>query len=139
MGGDEAIDKYEICAGANLTCMNDLLNRMCKLNVFNIHQTFIPVVGEFDHVDHNGKEIKCMSACEDQVLLNMFRLSKEIICFPLGKLFVCDFFLLPQQKDPNVQGRVLYHNKETHQEMQELQEKTFDERISKSVQPLIFT
>ena len=28
MGGDEAMDKYEICMGANLTCMNDLMNRM---------------------------------------------------------------------------------------------------------------
>ena len=28
MGGDEATDKYEICMGANLTCMNDLMNRM---------------------------------------------------------------------------------------------------------------
>ena len=28
MGGDEAMDKFEICMGANLTCMNDLMNRM---------------------------------------------------------------------------------------------------------------
>ena len=28
MGGDEAMEKYEICMGANLTCMNDLMNRM---------------------------------------------------------------------------------------------------------------
>ena len=30
MGGDEAMDKFEICMGANLTCMNDLMNRMGK-------------------------------------------------------------------------------------------------------------
>ena len=30
MGGDEAMEKYEICMGANLTCMNDLMNRMGK-------------------------------------------------------------------------------------------------------------
>ena len=51
MGGDEAMDKFEICMGANLTCMNDLMNRM----------------GEFDHVDYQGKQTKCRSACEDQV------------------------------------------------------------------------
>ena len=51
MGGDEAMEKYEICMGANLTCMNDLMNRM----------------GEFDHVDYKGKKTKCRSACEDQV------------------------------------------------------------------------
>ena len=51
MGGDEAMDKFEICMGANLTCMNDLMNRM----------------GEFDHVDYQGKQSKCRSACEDQV------------------------------------------------------------------------
>ena len=28
MGGDEAMESYEICMGANLTCMNDLMNRM---------------------------------------------------------------------------------------------------------------
>ena len=28
MGGDEAMETYEICMGANLTCMNDLMNRM---------------------------------------------------------------------------------------------------------------
>ena len=28
IGGEEAMDKYEICMGANLTCMNDLMNRM---------------------------------------------------------------------------------------------------------------
>jgi len=51
MGGDEAMETYEICMGANLTCMNDLMNRM----------------GEFDHVDYKGKKTKCRSACEDQV------------------------------------------------------------------------
>ena len=32
MGGDEAMDKFEICMGANLTCMNDLMNRMGNYN-----------------------------------------------------------------------------------------------------------
>ena len=50
MGGDEAMDKFEICLGSNLTCMNDLLNRM----------------GQFDHVDYKGGLVKCRSACEDQ-------------------------------------------------------------------------
>ena len=42
MGGDEAMERYEICMGANLTCMNDLMNRMgekkssepCKISVY---------------------------------------------------------------------------------------------------------
>jgi hypothetical protein len=28
MGGDEAMEEFDICMGANLTCMNDHLNRM---------------------------------------------------------------------------------------------------------------
>ena len=32
MGGDEAMDKFEICMGANLTCMNDLMNRMGNID-----------------------------------------------------------------------------------------------------------
>ena len=69
MGGDEAIERYQICAGANLTCMNDLLNRMCRClfsSYLNQVQDLV-IVGEFDHVDHNGKQLKCMSACKDQV------------------------------------------------------------------------
>ena len=69
MGGDEAMESYEICMGANLTCMNDLMNRMGKtiftsLLKWNVFEYF---VGEFDHVDYNGKQTKCRSACEDQV------------------------------------------------------------------------
>ncbi len=30
MGGDEAMEEFDICMGANLTCMNDHLNRMGK-------------------------------------------------------------------------------------------------------------
>jgi hypothetical protein len=30
MGGDEAMEQFDICMGANLTCMNDHLNRMGK-------------------------------------------------------------------------------------------------------------
>ena len=59
MGGDEAMESYEICMGANLTCMNDLMNRM----------------GEFDHVDYNGKQTKCRSACEDQVNIYIFQIT----------------------------------------------------------------
>ena len=33
MGGDEAMETYEICMGANLTCMNDLMNRMGESKV----------------------------------------------------------------------------------------------------------
>ena len=68
MGGDEAMEKYEICMGANLTCMNDLMNRMGAAKVFhhkNAQSLFIS--GEFDHVDYEGKQTKCRSACEDQV------------------------------------------------------------------------
>ena len=56
-----------------------------------------------------------------------------------GQLPVCYHIFLPQQKDPHLQRGVLHRHQPPHQEMQELQEKTFDERISKSVQPLIFT
>ena len=43
MGGEEAMEKYQICIGSNLTCMNDLMNKM----------------GEFDHVDYDGVQTKC--------------------------------------------------------------------------------
>ena len=33
MGGDEAMETYEICMGANLTCMNDLMNRMGEIEM----------------------------------------------------------------------------------------------------------
>ena len=36
MGGDEAMETYEICMGANLTCMNDLMNRMGETEVYII-------------------------------------------------------------------------------------------------------
>ena len=51
MGGEIASEKYEVCIGPNLTCMNDMLNRM----------------GQFDHVNYQGKQIKCRSNCEDQI------------------------------------------------------------------------
>ena len=28
MGGEEAMEKFDICMGENLTCMNELLNKM---------------------------------------------------------------------------------------------------------------
>ncbi len=51
MGGEHAMEHYDVCIGPNLTCMNDMMNRM----------------GQFDHVDYNGKQVKCRSSCEDQV------------------------------------------------------------------------
>ena len=78
MGGDEAMESYEICMGANLTCMNDLMNRMGKNRKFDDEQLFYLrylYLGEFDHVDYKGKQTKCRSACEDQVLL--WKLSRE--------------------------------------------------------------
>ena len=43
MGGEHAAEHYNICIGPNLTCMNNLMNRM----------------GQFDHVDYNGVQVKC--------------------------------------------------------------------------------
>ena len=43
MGGEEAMDRYNICIGSNLTCMNVIMNQM----------------GQFDHVDHHGEQMKC--------------------------------------------------------------------------------
>ena len=40
MGGDEAMESYEICMGANLTCMNDLMNRMGKNRNFEKEHVF---------------------------------------------------------------------------------------------------
>ena len=51
MGGEHAMEHYDVCIGPNLTCMNDLMNRM----------------GQFDHVEYKGKQVKCRSSCEDQV------------------------------------------------------------------------
>jgi len=45
------MEHYDICIGSNLTCMNDLMNRM----------------GQFDHVEYKGEQVKCRSNCEDQV------------------------------------------------------------------------
>ena len=39
------------CTGSNLTCMNDILYR----------------IDQYDHVDVDGKKMKCRSSCEDQV------------------------------------------------------------------------
>jgi hypothetical protein len=41
---------YSLCVGKELTCVNELMNRM----------------GQFDHVDYNGVQVKCRSNCEDQ-------------------------------------------------------------------------
>ena len=35
------MEHYDVCIGPNLTCMNDLLNRM----------------GQFDHVEYNGEKV----------------------------------------------------------------------------------
>jgi hypothetical protein len=51
MGGEHAAEHYDVCIGPNLTCMNDLMNRM----------------GQFDHVEYNGAQVKCRSNCEDQI------------------------------------------------------------------------
>ena len=41
MGGEHAMEHFDVCIGPNLTCMNDLLNRM----------------GQFDHVEYNGEKV----------------------------------------------------------------------------------
>ena len=66
MGGDEAMEKYEVCSGEKLTCMNKLLNRMGNKSCI-LYYTASLDPGEFDHVDQNGEQRKCRSACEDQV------------------------------------------------------------------------
>ena len=42
MGGEHAMEHFDVCIGPNLTCMNDLLNRM----------------GQFDHVEYKGEQVK---------------------------------------------------------------------------------
>ena len=94
MGGDEAMESYEICMGANLTCMNDLMNRMGKGQLpskWKKSKIRIFISGEFDHVDYNGKQTKCRSACEDQVWHEIFRKlwSRNFyICCQVNSLFV---------------------------------------------------
>jgi hypothetical protein len=51
MGGQDAMEQYKVCIGPNLTCMNDLMNRM----------------GQFNHVEYKGEQVKCRSSCEDQI------------------------------------------------------------------------
>ena len=49
------------------------------------------ISGEFDHVDYNGKQTKCRSACEDQVWHEIFRKlwSRNFyICCQVNSLFV---------------------------------------------------
>ncbi len=42
MGGEDALKQgYDVCMGANLTCMNDMMNRM----------------GQFDHVEYENKQV----------------------------------------------------------------------------------
>ena len=43
--------KVQPCTGSNLTCMNNILYH----------------IDQYDHVDVNGKKMKCRSSCEDQV------------------------------------------------------------------------
>ena len=42
MGGEHAMEHFDVCIGPNLTCMNDLLNRM----------------GQFDHVEYKGEQVR---------------------------------------------------------------------------------
>ena len=39
MGGESAQANYGVCIGPNLTCMNDMMNRM----------------GQYDHVEYQGR------------------------------------------------------------------------------------
>ena len=43
-----------------------------------MHIFYCDILGEFDHVDYKGKQTKCRSACEDQVLLWKFSRLKTI-------------------------------------------------------------
>eukprot|EP00093_Oithona_nana_P007838 07838.XXX_67826_65125_1 [CDS] Oithona nana genome sequencing. len=48
---DPKAGNYSACVGPELTCVNELMNRL----------------GQIDHVDYNGKSVKCRSNCEDQI------------------------------------------------------------------------
>ena len=49
---DPEVGNYSLCApGPELTCVNELMNRL----------------GQIDHVDYQGKSVKCRSNCEDQI------------------------------------------------------------------------
>ena len=50
LSGDDNTN-FNVCIGPNLTCMNDMMNRM----------------GQYDHVEYQGKQVKCRSNCEDQI------------------------------------------------------------------------
>ena len=82
MGGDEAMERYEVCSGEKLTCMNKLLNRMGN-NKSGISYMLLLNLdpGEFDHVDQNGEQRKCRSACEDQASFVMKIMFLFLLCF----------------------------------------------------------
>ena len=99
-----------------------------------LNSVFVP--GEFDHVDYKGKQTKCRSACEDQVGSagrTISVLLQEISTS--GQLAVRHHLLLPQQKDPHLQRGVLHRHQPPAEEVQELQEETSGQRISRLVQP----
>ena len=52
-GGAEAYEQYPVCQGKQLTCSNNILNRM----------------GEFNHVQDiiSNKTKVCLTNCEDQI------------------------------------------------------------------------
>ena len=52
-----------------------------------------------------------------------------------GQLSLCHHLLVPQQEDTHLQGGVLHHHQQAHQEVQELQEEASRQGISKHLQP----
>ena len=52
-----------------------------------------------------------------------------------GQLPFRDHLVLPQQEDPDIQGGVLHHHRQTDQEVQELQEEASGQGIPKHLQP----
>ena len=58
MGGEEALEKYNICIGTNLTCMNNFLNQM----------------GQFDHVEHHGQQMKCRYVNNQNMVLGVMKI-----------------------------------------------------------------
>lgn len=61
MGGEGAMSTYKVCIGPNLTCMNDLLNRM----------------GQFDHVDYNGEQVNLIIILKNAFFLLPLSKSNE--------------------------------------------------------------
>ena len=52
-GGAAAFDKYDVCNGTKLACMNNILNRMGEYN--EVHDTI------------ENKTKVCLTNCEDQI------------------------------------------------------------------------